>query len=126
MNAGWIKLNSSFLTSPEVKRLARILEDDRETCASLSTGYMGVLGEIVTFRAMRYIVAAGLVCVFTEASALSDDGVMLEMSRQDIDELTGISGFACAMEDEGLAVFLEDPPRAQITGFEKFSLKEVK
>lgn len=121
MAGDWIKMRSGLLTSPKVNGIARHLERNPDVCKSLSTGYNGVMSDIVTRHVTRYVTVTALLLVWSAANEHTSDGVFVNADLSDIDDIAGIPGFGAAMREAGWLVYDEDACTVTLPNFEEYN-----
>jgi hypothetical protein len=121
MAGEWIKMRPSLLTSPKVNGIARILEGSQQVAKVLTTGFGGVMSEIVTRNVTRNVTVASLLVVWGAANEHTDDGVFRNADLSDIDDMVGIPGFGEAMELVGWAIYDEDNECVILPNFNEYN-----
>lgn len=121
MSGDWIKMRTSLLTNPKVNGIARSLEDDKRVSTSLSTGYRGVMSEIVTRCVMRHVTVSSLLVVWGAANEHTKDGVFHNADISDIDDMVGYEGFGDAMASVGWLIFNEDECTLTLPNFSEYN-----
>lgn len=121
MAGDWIKMRTSLLTNPKVNGIARELECNKDVSATLSTGYNGVMSEIVTRNVMRHVTVSSLLVVWGAANEHTKDGVFLNADLSDIDDMVGIPGFGDAMAVVGWAIYEEDSNSVTLPNFNEYN-----
>ena len=121
MAGDWIKMRPSLLTSPKVNGIARALESDKRVSKALTTGFNGVMSEIVTRNVMRNVTVASLLVIWGAANEHTTDGVFRDADLSDIDDMVGIPGFGEAMELVGWVVFNEEECSVTLPNFTEYN-----
>ena len=121
MAGEWIKIRPSLLTSPKINGIARVLESDKRVSPSLSTGFNGVMSEIVTRNVMRHVTLSSLVTIWGNANEHTHDGVFKNADLSDIDDMVGIIGFGDAMASVGWAEFDEEQNTVTLPNFNEYN-----
>lgn len=106
--SGWIKLEKDLREDVRVKRMARELVPRCNACAL----------HAVT------LVLGGLVQLWMHADTFARDDDTLEITAAEIDELTGIEGFAELIPQDWLEVL--DATRVKLPDFQKHNGSEAK
>ena len=121
MAGDWIKMRPSLMTNPKVNGIARILEDEKAVTKTLSTGYNGVMSEIVTRNVMRYVTVSALLVIWGAANEHTNDGIFKNADLSDIDDMAGIPGFGNAMELVGWAIYDERSCTVTLPNFNEYN-----
>jgi len=121
MSGDWIKMRTSLLTNPKINGIARELESCKDVGEALSTGYGGVMSEIVTRNVMRHVTVSSLLVVWGAANEHTKDGVFKNADLSDIDDMTGIPGFGLAMESVGWALYDDEMQSVTLPNFNEYN-----
>lgn len=121
MAGDWIKMRTSLLTNPKVNGIARELESHRDVTGVLSTGFNGVMSEIVTRNVMRHVTVSCLLVIWGAANEHTKDGVFRNADISDIDDMVGVPGFAAAMEDVGWLVADAEAGTVTLPNFNEYN-----
>lgn len=121
MAGDWIKMRTSLLTNPRVNGMARMLENDKLVSEAMSTGYNGVMREIVTRNVMRHVTVSSLLVVWGAANEHTHDGIFNNADLSDIDDMTGIPGFGEAMVSVGWATYDAENQIVTLPNFNEYN-----
>jgi hypothetical protein len=121
MAGDWIKMRTSLLTNPKVNGIAKALEADSSVCDALSTGYGGVMSEIVKRNVMRHVTVSSLLVVWGSANEHTKDGVFVNSDLADLDDMTGIPSFGEAMASVGWAIYDEESNSVTLPNFNEYN-----
>lgn len=121
----WIKMRAALLTSPKVNGIARYLESDPRVAQHLTTGFHGLLGEVVTRNVTRYISVTALLLVWSAANEHTRHGVFENADLTDIDDIAGIPCFGDAMASVGWAVFDKNKICVVLPNFAEYNVVEA-
>jgi hypothetical protein len=121
MAGDWIKMRTSLLTNPKVNGIAKELESDSEVTKALSTGFNGVMSEIVNRNVMRYITVTSLLIVWSAANEHTKDGVFKNSELSDLDDMVGIPNFGFALESVGWAIYDELGNTVTLPNFNEYN-----
>jgi len=103
--SGWIQLDKDLREDVRVQRMARALVTRGD-----------VTHMRYTMRAAVTLVLGGLAQLWMHADAFARDDDTLEITAEEIDELTGIEGFAQLLPSDWLKIL--DPQRVELPGFQ--------
>lgn len=121
MAGDWIKMRPSLITSPKVNGIARELERSVDVGRALSTGYNGVMSDVVTRNVMRNVTVSALLTVWGAANEHTVDGVFRNADLSDIDDMVGIPGFGEAMVSVGWAIFDDEEFTVTLPNFNEYN-----
>lgn len=121
MAGDWIKMRTSLLTNPRVNGIARLLESDASVSRVLTTGFNGVMSQIVTRNVMRHVTVSSLLVVWGAANEHTRDGVFRNADLSDVDDMVGVPGFGAAMEAVGWASFDAEACTVTLPNFNEYN-----
>jgi len=116
MAGDWIKMRVGLTTNPRVLRIAECLLDDGEYLEWSGLAY-GVASypapsekqnrseRHAALRVTRYVTVTALLRFWGYANEHAKGDFIAGVFREDVDEITGVPGFACAIEAAGWVDF---------------------
>jgi len=121
MAGDWIKMRTSLLTNPKVNGIARELENSIEVGSALSTGFVGVMSQIVTRSVMRHVTVSSLLVIWGAANEHTKNGIFENADLDDIDDMVSIPGFAAAMKSMGWLEYDSENSRVILPNFSEYN-----
>lgn len=121
MAGDWIKMRTSLLTNPKVNGIAKYLEENHLVTKALATGFSGHMCEIVTRTVMRHVTVSSLLVIWGAANEHTRDGVFVNSSLDDLDDMVGIPSFGDAMAAVGWAEFNAKEKTVTLPNFNEYN-----